>query len=123
MAPNTDVYTRTLVVTLKAPFVGKSTAQIAEETGLPAQTINDIYAQAIKRGFEPNRPLKILPQFIEDAVRSGRPRKQEKAEGSLLQKSGRPQYLCYHRMESPKEGRIQENQANEEAWVDTEDEG
>lgn len=86
MAPNTDISTRVLIVALKSPFGGKSTAQIAEETGLSIRTINDIYARAIKRGFEPNRPLKILPEYVEDATRSGRPRKQEVVKEEIINK-------------------------------------
>ena len=51
----TDIATRALVVTLKAPNGGaKTTAQIHLITGLPERTINQIYSRAIDRGFEPN---------------------------------------------------------------------
>jgi transposase len=77
MAPNTDIATRALVVTLKSPIVGQSTNAIAEKTGLSTRTINLIYARAIQRGFDPNiLPLIIKNQFLEDAPRSGRPTKQ-----------------------------------------------
>lgn len=90
MAPNTPLSTRALIVCLKSPFVGKSTSEIAEETGLSARTINSIYARAIERGFEPNAPLRIDDRFLVDAPRSGRPRK-EVAE-TLIQKVRRDRY-------------------------------
>jgi hypothetical protein len=68
MAPNTDIATRALVVTLKSPIVGQSTNAIAEKTGLSTRTINLIYARAVQRGFDPNiLPLIIKNQFLEDA--------------------------------------------------------
>ncbi|EMD69515.1 hypothetical protein GGP41_001333 [Bipolaris sorokiniana] len=79
MAPNTDSYTRVLIVTLKSPPVGKSTSQISELTGVHPRTIDRIYGRAIAAGFEPNvLPLKILPHHVQDAPRSGRPAKQTK---------------------------------------------
>ncbi|KAI1520645.1 HTH-Tnp-Tc3-2 domain containing protein [Pyrenophora tritici-repentis] len=77
MAPNTDSFTRTLIVTLKSPPVGKSTSQISELTGVNPRTVDRIYSRAIAAGFEPNvLPLKILPHHVQDASRSGRPAKQ-----------------------------------------------
>ncbi|KAH7386072.1 hypothetical protein BKA66DRAFT_381457, partial [Pyrenochaeta sp. MPI-SDFR-AT-0127] len=77
MAPNTDVYTRTLVITLKSPPVGKSTSQVSELTGIKPRTIDRIYSRAIAAGFEPNvLPIKILSHHVQDAPRSGRPVKQ-----------------------------------------------
>lgn len=85
MAPNTDIATRSLVVTLKSPVGGKSTAEIAEKTGLSKRTINDIYSRAISRGFEPNTlPLTIKDEFLKDAPRSGRPLKQTEEAKQLL---------------------------------------
>jgi len=77
MAPNTDIATRALVVTLKSPHGGaKSTAEISRNTNLSPQLINQIYARAIKRGFEPNSlPLVIRDEWLQDAPRSGRPTK------------------------------------------------
>ncbi|KAI2487709.1 hypothetical protein Ptr902_01842 [Pyrenophora tritici-repentis] len=77
MAPNTDSFTRTLIVILKSPPVGKSTSQISELTGVNPRTVDRIYSRAIAAGFEPNvLPLKILPHHVQDASRSGRPAKQ-----------------------------------------------
>ena len=76
MAPNTDLSTRALIVTLKSPFGGKSTAYIAAVTGISPRTIDSIYGRACQRGFEPNAPtIKLLPEYLEDAPRAGRPRK------------------------------------------------
>ncbi|KAI0616137.1 HTH-23 multi-domain protein, partial [Pyrenophora tritici-repentis] len=77
MAPNTDSYTRTLIVTLKSPPVGKSTSQISELTGVHPRTVDRIYSRAIAAGSEPNvLPLKIFPQHVQDAPKPGRPAKQ-----------------------------------------------
>lgn len=73
----TDIATRALAVTLKAPCSGKSSAEVAAITGLPIRTINSIYTRAIERGFEPNSvPLVIRDEWLQDASRSGRPAKQ-----------------------------------------------
>jgi hypothetical protein len=54
----TDIATRALVVTLKAPTgAAKTTAEIKEITGIPYRIINAIYACAIRQGFEPNERL------------------------------------------------------------------
>jgi len=121
MAPRTDISTRALVVTLKSPFVGKSTLQIADETGLSPRTIDSIYARAISRGFEPNRPLKILPRFLEDAPRSGRPRKQEAISEEVIQKPRGNRYFIHNCVEGTQESWLPQDEANEEAWLDTED--
>ena len=77
MAPNTDISTRALIITLKSPVVGLSSADIFATTGISISTINRIYGRAIQRGFDPNiRPLVIKDEWLEDASRSGRPRKQ-----------------------------------------------
>jgi transposase len=77
MAPHTDIATRALIVTLRSPFGGKTSAQISEETGISIRQINRIYARAIERGFEPNyRPFILKDEWLEDAPRSGRPSKQ-----------------------------------------------
>jgi hypothetical protein len=54
MAPNTDISTRALIVALKSPTRGKTTAEVAEKTGLTTRQVNKIYARAIERGFDPN---------------------------------------------------------------------
>jgi len=77
MAPNTDIATRALIVTLKSPISGKNSQEIAGITGIPRSTIDTIYSRAIKRGFEPSAsPLVIKDEFLRDAPRSGRPIKQ-----------------------------------------------
>lgn len=87
MAPNTDLSTRALIVTLKSPFGGKSTSQISAITGISPRTIDAIYGRACQRGFEPNGPtIKLLPEYLEDAPRAGRPRKQEDIQEATIQK-------------------------------------
>ena len=76
MAPNTDLATRALIVTLKAGIGDKpmKTADISYITRVPKRTIQSIYARAIERGFDPaERPVKLLNRHLEDAPRSGRP--------------------------------------------------
>lgn len=124
MAPNTDVYTRTLVITLKSPPVGKSTSQVSELTGIKPRTIDRIYSRAIAAGFEPNvLPIKILSHHVQDAPRSGRPVKQtQEVKEEVIQQSARDRSLSYYCLASIKRGWIPQDKANEEAWVDTEDE-
>lgn len=77
MAPNTDIATRALIVAFKSPIGGKSTKDIADLTRIPERTINSIYARAIERGFDPNvLPLVLKDTHLEDAPRTGRPKKQ-----------------------------------------------
>ncbi|OJD17209.1 hypothetical protein AJ78_02702, partial [Emergomyces pasteurianus Ep9510] len=73
MAPNTDIATRSLVVTLKS--IGEKTSiEISDLTGLSVRGINSIYARAIERGFDPNtRPIVIQDCWLADSPRSGRP--------------------------------------------------
>ncbi|EMD65304.1 hypothetical protein COCSADRAFT_58356, partial [Bipolaris sorokiniana ND90Pr] len=80
MAPNHDIATRALVVTLKS-VAGKSNSEVCYLTGLPESTVRSIYAKAIKRGFEYNasQPITICNAHLEDAPRSGRPTKETKA--------------------------------------------
>jgi len=77
MAPNTDLATRALIVTLKSPIGGKTTSQISAFTGISTRQVNRIYARACERGFDPNElPLVLKDEWLEDAPRSGRPSKQ-----------------------------------------------
>ncbi len=77
MAPNTTLATRALVVTLKSPVGGKTSAEVAEITGLSIRQVNRIYARVIERGFDPNhRPFELQDEWLQDAPRSGRPSKQ-----------------------------------------------
>ena len=78
MAPNTDIATRALIVSLKAGIIDKpaSSIYISSLTGVPKRTINQIYARAIARGFDlVIRPLVLENKHLEDAPRLGRPKK------------------------------------------------
>jgi hypothetical protein len=57
-----------MVMALKAPYGGaKTSIEIHALTGLLIQIINNIYARAIRRGFEPNeRPLRLKNAWLED---------------------------------------------------------
>lgn len=75
--PNTDIATRAFVVAWKCPLGGKSSAEIVDFLGISNRQVNRIYAKALERGFDPTaRPLHICNQHLEDAPRSGRPKKQ-----------------------------------------------
>ncbi len=77
MAPNTDIATRAIVIALRSPLGGNTSAEVAAKTGLSVRQVNRIYARAIERGFEPNQsPMVLRDEWLEDAPRSGRPTKQ-----------------------------------------------
>ena len=63
----TDIATRALIVTLKAPTgAAKTSIEISSITGIPIRTIDSIYARAIKRGFEPNQhPLSLHNELLQ----------------------------------------------------------
>lgn len=83
----TDITTRAIIITLKAPCSGKLSAEIALIIGLPIYIINSIYAHAIDCGFEPNAsPLVICDKWLQDAPRSSRPSKQTAVKEEILQK-------------------------------------
>lgn len=86
MAPNTDIATRALIITLKSSFGGaKTTPEVSCLTGIPARTVNSIYARAIERGFDPNvRPLDLKDEHLKDGVRLGRPSKDSQETRHLL---------------------------------------
>jgi hypothetical protein len=94
MAPNTDIATRAMVVSLKAPCSSKTTAEVAGITGLSNRQVNRIYARAIERGFDPNqRPLSIRDEYLEDAPRSGRLLKRTtEAQESVISKVRQDRY-------------------------------
>lgn len=94
MAPNTDIATRAVVVALKSPYIGKTTVEISKITSLSIQKINQIYARAIERGFNPELPhLIIRDEWLRDAPRSGRPTKQTPSiQDQILTKVRHDQY-------------------------------
>jgi transposase len=94
MAPNTDIVTRSSVVSLKSPCNGKTTNEVAEITGLSVNQVNRIYNRAIQRRFDPNiRPLLLRNEYLEDAPRSGRPTKQtEEVKDLIISKLERDRY-------------------------------
>jgi transposase len=75
MAKQSIITRRATVVALKA-YTPKSSAEIAALTDLSVPSINRIYAEVIKRGFDPYRTM-VDNQYIEDKPRSGRPTKQD----------------------------------------------
>lgn len=89
-----DIATRALIITLKSPYGGKTSVEIAEKTGISVRQINRTYARAIERGFDPNRlPLVIKDAWLQDAPRSGRPTKQtESTKQQVIDKVRRDRY-------------------------------
>ena len=75
MAKQSTVARRATVVALKA-YTTKSSAEIAALTELSIPSVNRIYAEAIRRGFDPIRTM-VDNQYVEDKPRSGRPTKQD----------------------------------------------
>jgi transposase len=69
--PSTDIAVRAQVVALKA--YGVKAAEIEERTGIKPRTQRDIYARAIKCGFDPSQP--VLTKYVVDEAKSGRPPK------------------------------------------------
>ena len=89
--PHTDIATRAMIVSLKAS--NKTTAEVVALTGVPKNTINDIYSRVIKRGFEPSvRPIILTDTLLADAPRSGRPSKQTAAQEEVLKLVRRDRY-------------------------------
>ncbi|KAM3566463.1 hypothetical protein ARSEF4850_000605 [Beauveria asiatica] len=121
MVRQTDIATRALVVTLKAPCSGKTSIEVAGLAGISSRQVDRIYARAIERGFDPNlRPLVLKDAYLEDAPRSGRPSKQTTQNTEMILnkiKLDRVNCIAYF-----KESRLPEDEADEEAWSDTEDE-
>ncbi|KAJ5884847.1 hypothetical protein N7495_009357 [Penicillium taxi] len=79
-----DIATRASVLILRA--VSKLTsAEISAILGISQSQVNRIYASAIKRGFNENqRPLHIEDAYVEDAPRSGRPKKQTTENNDII---------------------------------------
>ncbi|PQK11111.1 hypothetical protein BB8028_0002g14290 [Beauveria bassiana] len=85
MRAQTELATRALILTLKAPFCGKSTAEIASLTGVSTRTVDRIWARAIERGFDPAvLPVVLKDEYLEDAPRSGRPSKHTPTNQNLV---------------------------------------
>lgn len=86
MPKKTDIATGALVVVLKSPSGGKTTAEIIEIAGLSVRTINSIYTRAIECSFNPNHYLLILhDEFLCNSDRPGRPKKQtDKAQIEII---------------------------------------
>jgi transposase len=77
-----DVSTRAQALALKA--YGASNAEILAATGIQKTTLSQIFDRAIERGFTPGGP--ILDQYVADAPKPGRPRKQDAVHDDVLAK-------------------------------------
>ncbi|KAK1976902.1 hypothetical protein LZ30DRAFT_542009, partial [Colletotrichum cereale] len=57
-------------------FGGKTADEVSQVLGIPKRTVNDILSRAKKHGFDPTAPtFSLLPEYIDDAPRAGRPKK------------------------------------------------
>ena len=72
--PLYDNTTRAQALTLK--LAGVSNAEITFITGIKTQNLNILYQKAILRDLEPPEKAKLLDIHVQDAPRSGRPKKQ-----------------------------------------------
>jgi len=89
--PYTDIATRAMIVSLKASQ--KTTAEVVALTGVPKNTINDVFARAIAKGFDPAvRPIVLTDSLLSDAPRSGRPSKQALAREEVINLVRRDRY-------------------------------
>jgi hypothetical protein len=75
MAKQRTIARHATVVALKA-YTPESSAEIATLTGLFVPSVNRIYADVIKRGFDLHRTMVDNP-YVEDKLRSRRPNKQD----------------------------------------------
>ncbi|EOA83081.1 uncharacterized protein SETTUDRAFT_95101 [Exserohilum turcica Et28A] len=93
MAPYTNIYTRTLVIALKSPPIGKNTLQVSTLTSVYPCTVDRIYSRAIAVGFELNDLLiKILLHHVQDALKPSRPAKQAEVKEQILQQVRHDRY-------------------------------
>jgi len=115
---------RASIITLKSPPCNKTTTAIHKITGVSTRQIDRIYSRAISRGFEPNAELLlILDEHIIDEPRSGRPSTQtEENKQLVVSKSAGPRNLWRNCPQNPPQRGLSKDQADEEAWIDTEDE-
>src|SRR5262249_41826598 len=83
---------------------GYKTAVVAQKTGIPARTYNNIRKKAKERGFDPIKDTRILKHYVEDGFKPGRPKEvtkeQEEELLALIRKdrAGREkssEYLAY----------------------------
>jgi hypothetical protein len=75
MAPNHESATKALIIALMATEM--RTFDIYAITSISQRTIQSIFINAIKRGFDPNlRPMVLLNKYVDEAPRSSRPQKQ-----------------------------------------------
>ncbi|KAK1990095.1 hypothetical protein LX36DRAFT_439821, partial [Colletotrichum falcatum] len=75
MAP-VDPALRAVILALRSRNVGKSADETADIVGVTKSTVNRILARAKKHGFDPTAPtFSLQPEYINDAPRSGRPKK------------------------------------------------
>lgn len=94
---NQNVATKACAVLLKSPRFNWTASQISalfgvDKNGKPnfaPRSINTLYARAVQRGFDPNSPtIVIKDEFVEEAKRSGRPKKHREDDGK--RRRGRP---------------------------------
>ncbi|KAK2039221.1 hypothetical protein LZ31DRAFT_558950 [Colletotrichum somersetense] len=80
-----DPYLRAAVLALRSRAGGKYANEVAEALNIPEVTVNKILARAKKHGFDPSAPtFSLLPEYVEDAPRAGRPKKATQSVADLV---------------------------------------
>ncbi|OLN97667.1 hypothetical protein CCHL11_09628 [Colletotrichum chlorophyti] len=74
---HTDPFARAAALALRSRAGGKTAKEVSEALGIPLRTVDEILRRAKSHGFDPTaQTLHIRPEYVQDAPRSGRPRKQ-----------------------------------------------
>jgi len=77
MAQNTDIATRVIIITLKSPFIGIKTSNVAKKLGYSTRQVQRIYKRVIERKFNPNEtPFILKNKWLQNTPRSNQPTKQ-----------------------------------------------
>jgi transposase len=80
-----DIATRAQALAYKQ--YGLPNSEIESLTGITARHVNRLLDRAIERGFDPSAPRPVIrDSYVADAVRTGRPRKQEAVKDEILSK-------------------------------------
>ncbi|TQN68415.1 hypothetical protein CSHISOI_07058 [Colletotrichum shisoi] len=71
-----DPYLRAVILALCSRIGGKSADEVVTALGISRRTVEHILQRVKKQGFDPiATAFTIQPEYVEDAPRSGRPKK------------------------------------------------
>ncbi|GJD05087.1 hypothetical protein ColKHC_13912 [Colletotrichum higginsianum] len=72
----TDPHIRAVILALRSRIGGKTAEEVAVGLGLSKRTVDDVLLRAKRQGFDPTAfTFTLRPEYINDAPRSGRPKK------------------------------------------------